>query len=269
MDQSIEPLNRVALQLGPIHIYWYGIIIAGGALLGLLLAMREGKKRGLPHDTYIDLIMFAAPIAVISARIYYVAFEWPYYSQHPAQIIAVWNGGIAIYGALIGSVVTAIVFCLVRHLPFWKVADVAAPSVILGQAIGRWGNFMNQEAHGGPTTRAALESMHLPNFIVNQMLINGVYYIPTFLYESVWDFAGFILLLILRRVNLRRGELFLSYVIWYSLGRSYIEGLRTDSLMLGPLRVSQWLAVILVIFGVGLILFWRLKKEKRPHYLDT
>ncbi|WP_100487201.1 prolipoprotein diacylglyceryl transferase [Sporolactobacillus pectinivorans] len=269
MDQSIYPLNPIALHLGPIHIYWYGIIIACGALLGLMLAMREGNRRGLPKDTYVDLIMFAAPIAVISARIYYVAFEWSFYSQHPSQIIAVWNGGIAIYGALIGGLLTAIIFCRVKHLSFWKVADIAAPSVILGQAIGRWGNFMDQQAHGVATTRAVLENMHLPTFIVNQMLINGTYYIPTFLYESVWDFAGFVLLLILRRVNLRRGELFLSYVIWYSLGRSYIEGLRTDSLMLGPLRVSQWLAGVLVILGVGLILYWRLRKEKRPHYLDA
>ncbi|MFX3616748.1 MAG: prolipoprotein diacylglyceryl transferase [Sporolactobacillus sp.] len=268
MNQNIEPLNRVAFQLGPVHIYWYGIIIAMGALLGLLLAMREGRRRGLPQDTYVDLILFAAPIAIICARIYYVAFEWPYYSQHPDQIIAIWRGGIAIYGSLIGAVATTIVFCAVRHLPFWKVADIAAPSVILGQAIGRWGNFMNQEAHGGPTSRAALEAMHLPRLIVNQMFINGTYYIPTFLYESVWDFAGFILLLILRRVNLKRGEVFMSYVIWYAIGRSYIEGLRTDSLMLGSLRVSQWLAGLLVILGICLIGYWRLRQPKRLHYLD-
>ncbi|GGL54302.1 prolipoprotein diacylglyceryl transferase [Sporolactobacillus putidus] len=268
MGQTIEPLNRVAVQLGPIHIYWYGIIIATGALLGLLLAMREERKRGLPGNTFIDLILVAAPIAIVCARIYYVVFEWSYYAQHPAQIIAIWNGGIAIYGALIGAVATTVVFCAVRGLSFWKVADIAAPSVILGQAIGRWGNFMNQEAHGGPTTRAALENMHLPTFIINQMYINGTYYIPTFLYESVWDFIGFILLLILRRVNLQRGELFMSYVIWYAIGRSYIEGLRTDSLMLGPLRVSQWLAWVLIIVGTGLILYWRLRKEKRPRYLD-
>lgn len=268
MGQTIEPLNRVAVQIGPIHIYWYGIIIAAGALLGLLLAMREGRKRGLPANTYIDLILFAAPIAIICARIYYVVFQWSYYSGHPGEIIAIWNGGIAIYGALIGAVATTVVFCAVRGLPFWKVADIAAPSVILGQAIGRWGNFMNQEAHGGPTTRQVLENMHLPNFIVNQMLIGGIYYIPTFLYESVWNFIGFLLLLFLRRVDLQRGELFLSYVIWYSIGRFYIEGLRTDSLMLGPIRVSQWLAALLVVVGCSLILYWRTRKERRPHYLD-
>jgi phosphatidylglycerol:prolipoprotein diacylglycerol transferase len=269
MNQAIEPLNRVAFELGPIHIYWYGIIIAAGALLGLLLAMREGKRLNLPVDTFTDLLLYAAPIAVISARIYYVAFEWGYYSKHPGQIVAIWNGGIAIYGALIGAVLTAIVFCRLRQVSFWKVADVCAPSVILGQAIGRWGNFMNQEAHGGPTTRAALERLHLPDFIVNQMYIDGTYYIPTFLYESLWNIIGFIMLLTIRRVvRLKRGELFMTYVTWYALGRCYIEGLRTDSLMLGPLRVSQWLSVVLVIVGISLIIYWRVAQKDRPRYAE-
>ncbi|MET1248318.1 prolipoprotein diacylglyceryl transferase [Sporolactobacillus sp. STCC-11] len=267
MNQAIEPLNRMAFEFGPLHIYWYGIIIAAGALLGLLLAMREGKRFDLPTDTFTDLLLYAAPIAVISARIYYVAFEWGYYSKHPGQIIAIWNGGIAIYGALIGAVLTAIVFCRLRHVSFWKVADICAPSIILGQAIGRWGNFMNQEAHGGPTTRAALEHLHLPDFIVNQMYIDGTYYIPTFLYESLWNIIGFILLLTIRRlVRLKRGELFMTYVTWYALGRFYIEGLRTDSLMLGPLRVSQWLSVVLVIVGISLIIYWRAAQKNRPRY---
>lgn len=269
MDQSIHPLNRVAIQFGAVHIYWYGIIIAGGALIGLLLAMHEGNKRGLPKDTFIDLILFAAPIAVICARIYYVAFEWPYYSTHPSEIIAIWHGGIAIHGALIGAVITTIIFSRVRGLSFWKVADIAAPSVILGQAIGRWGNFMNQEAHGGPTTRAALEHLHLPHFIINQMYIDGMYYIPTFLYESVWDFIGFILLLVLRKVNLGRGEIFLSYVIWYSIGRFYIESLRTDSLMLtSHLRIAQVVSVVLIVVCLAIFIYRRAKGYSKVHYLE-
>ncbi|RYM05927.1 prolipoprotein diacylglyceryl transferase [Sporolactobacillus sp. THM7-7] len=268
MNQGIEPLDRIAFEWGPIHIYWYGVIIAAGALLGFLIAVREGTRRGLPRDTYVDLILFAAPIAIICARIYYVIFQWEYYAQHPGEMIAIWKGGIAIYGALIGAVATAVVFCIVRGLSFWKVADIAAPSIILGQAIGRWGNFINQEAHGGPTTREALENMHLPDFIINQMLINGTYYIPTFLYESLWNIIGFAILLFLRRMNLQRGELFISYVIWYSIGRCYIEGLRTDSLMFGSIRVSQLLAAILIVVGVTLILFWRLRPGRRPRYLE-
>ncbi|MDD9150251.1 prolipoprotein diacylglyceryl transferase [Sporolactobacillus sp. CQH2019] len=269
MNLSIQPLNRVAVRLGPIHIYWYGIIIACGALLGLLLAMKEGRKRGLPKDLFVDLILFAAPIAILCARIYYVAFEWNYYSGHPSEIIAVWDGGIAIHGALIGAVATALVFCKVRRVPFWKVADIAAPSVLLGQAIGRWGNFMNQEAHGGPTTRLFLENLHLPNFIINQMYINGTYYVPTFLYESVWDFLGFILLIILRRANLGRGELFLTYLIWYSVGRFYIEGLRTDSLMLtGSLRIAQVVSILLIILCIILIVYRRIRNDAKVRYFD-
>ncbi|MDV2887436.1 prolipoprotein diacylglyceryl transferase, partial [Alkalihalophilus pseudofirmus] len=181
-------------------------------------------------------------------------------AQHPADIPKIWGGGIAIHGALIGSVITAIVFTRKRGISFWKLADIAAPSIILGQAIGRWGNFMNQEAHGREVTRSFLEGLHLPDFIINQMYIHGAYYHPTFLYESIWDFAGFLLLILLRRVNLRRGELFLSYVIWYSIGRYFVEGMRTDSLMLGSLRMAQMISIALII-GAVIILVYRRKKD--------
>ncbi|WP_141604102.1 prolipoprotein diacylglyceryl transferase [Terrilactibacillus laevilacticus] len=269
MDETIQPLNRIAIEFGNFHIYWYGIIIAFGALLGLIIASREGKRRGLPKDLFVDLILFAAPISIICARIYYVIFEWSYYSEHPSEIISIWNGGIAIHGALIGAVATTIVFSRVKGIPFWKIADIAAPSVILGQAIGRWGNFMNQEAHGGPTTRHFLENLHLPDFIINQMYIEGVYYIPTFLYESIWDFLGFILLLALRKVNLGRGEIFLSYVIWYSIGRYYVEGLRTDSLMLtSQLRMAQVISIVLIIVSLVLIIYRRKKGYAQVKYRD-
>ncbi|TXK89448.1 prolipoprotein diacylglyceryl transferase, partial [Parageobacillus sp. SY1] len=205
MDSTIQPLDRVFLHLGPITIYWYGVIIGTGVLIGLWLATREGARRGLPKETFVDLVLFAVPIAILCARVYYVIFEWDYYSKHLSEIPKIWEGGLAIHGGLIGAVATGIVFAKVRGLSFWKLADIAAPSIILGQAIGRWGNFMNQEAHGGPVTREFLESLHLPDFIINQMYINGQYYHPTFLYESLWNLAGFLLLLWLRRVNLRRG----------------------------------------------------------------
>jgi phosphatidylglycerol:prolipoprotein diacylglycerol transferase len=268
MNQTIHPLNPIAFSLGPIQVHWYGIIIGSGLALALFLAIREGNRRGLPKDTFADLMLWAIPIAIISARIYYVAFEWGYYKNHPADIPKIWNGGIAIHGALIGSVITAIVFARKRGISFWKIADIAAPSIILGQAIGRWGNFMNQEAHGGPTTRAFLESLHLPNFIVNQMYINGTYYQPTFLYESVWDFIGFFLLILLRRVNLRRGELFLSYVIWYSIGRFFVEGMRTDSLMLtSTLRMAQVISIVLVVASLAILLYRRKKQLAEQRYL--
>lgn len=270
MEQVIQPLNPIAIDLGPIQVHWYGLIIGFGVLLGLIIALRESERRGLDKEIFTDLILFAVPIAIISARIYYVIFQWEYYSQNPGDIIKIWNGGIAIHGALIGSVLTAIVFAKVKKVSFWKLVDIAAPSLLLGQAIGRWGNFMNQEAHGGEITRSFLENMHLPEFIINQMYINGTYYHPTFLYESIWNILGVIILLSLRKVNLRRGELFLTYVIWYSIGRYYIEGLRTDSLMLTEsLRIAQVISIVLIAVAIALVVYRRVRGHADKRYLDA
>jgi phosphatidylglycerol---prolipoprotein diacylglyceryl transferase len=270
MNQSITPIDPIAFQLGPLQVHWYGVIIGLGIALGLYLAISESKRLGLHPDTFVDLLVWAIPIAILSARAYYVIFEWDYYSQNPGDIIKVWNGGIAIHGALIGSVITALVFAKIKGISFWKLADIAAPSIILGQAIGRWGNFMNQEAHGGEVTRAFLENLHLPQFIIDQMYINGTYYHPTFLYESLWNIAGFVLLLVLRRkVNLRRGELFLSYVIWYSIGRLFVEGMRTDSLMLTEyLRMAQVISIVLIVACAALIIYRRKSGMARHAYHD-
>jgi phosphatidylglycerol:prolipoprotein diacylglycerol transferase len=270
MEQGIQPLNPIAIDLGPIQVHWYGLIIGFGVLLGLIIALRESERRGLDKEIFTDLILFAVPIAIISARIYYVIFQWEYYSQNPGDIIKIWNGGIAIHGALIGSVLTAIVFAKVKKVSFWKLVDIAAPSLLLGQAIGRWGNFMNQEAHGGEVTRSFLENMHLPEFIINQMYINGTYYHPTFLYESIWNILGVIILLSLRKVNLRRGELFLTYVIWYSIGRYFIEGLRTDSLMLTEsLRIAQVISIVLIVVAIALVVYRRVRGHADKRYLDA
>jgi phosphatidylglycerol---prolipoprotein diacylglyceryl transferase len=270
MNQSITPIDPIAFQLGPLQVHWYGVIIGLGIALGLYLAISESKRLGLHPDTFVDLLVWAIPIAILSARAYYVIFEWDYYSQNPGDIIKVWNGGIAIHGALIGAVITAIVFAKMKGISFWKLADIAAPSIILGQAIGRWGNFMNQEAHGGEVTRTFLENLYLPQFIIDQMYINGTYYHPTFLYESLWNIAGFVLLLVLRRkVNLRRGEIFLSYVIWYSIGRLFVEGMRTDSLMLTEyLRMAQVISIVLIIAGAALIIYRRKSGMARHAYHD-
>lgn len=267
MKEAIQPIDPIAFQLGPLQVHWYGIIIGIGALLGLYLAMREGERRGLHKDIFIDLALFAIPIAIICARTYYVIFQWEYYSENLSEIPKIWHGGLAIHGGLIGAVATGIVYAKVKKLSFWQLADIAAPSIILGQAIGRWGNFINQEAHGGPVSREFLENLHLPEFIINQMYINGQYYHPTFLYESVWNLAGFVILILLRRFNLRRGELFLSYVIWYSIGRFFIEGMRTDSLMLTEtVKMAQVISILLILSAIALIIYRRLKKVER--YLD-
>ena len=270
MSCSAPVLDRVFLQIGPLSIYWYGVIIAAGAFLGLILANREANRLGMKKDIMVDLVVFAIPIAIISARIYYVIFEWDrYVGSSWMDIFAIWEGGIAIHGALIGSVLTAIVYARVKNVSFWQLADIAAPSIILGQAIGRWGNFMNQEAHGGPISKATYESFHqyLPDFIMNQMCIDGVMYHPTFLYESVWNLLVFAFLLLLRKYNPIRGEIFLSYAIAYSIGRFFIEGMRTDSLyVLGSLRQAQVISIVIIVIAVILIIYRR--KTEHVRYLD-
>lgn len=259
MGNGVQPLDPVAIQIGSISVKWYGVIIASAVVIALLLALSEANKRKMDKEIIVDLLIWAIPISIISARIYYVIFEWDFYKNNLGEIVKIWHGGIAIYGALIGAVLTAIIFSRIKKISFWQLADVVAPSLIIAQAIGRWGNFMNQEAHGAETTRSFLESLHLPDFIINQMYIDGAYYQPTFLYESLWNVLGFIVLLIIRRTKIRRGELFLGYVIWYSFGRFFIEGMRTDSLMWGDFRVSQVLSLLLIVLSIGIIIYRRMK----------
>lgn len=270
MDANIEPLNPVAISIGPVPIHWYGLIIGIGIVLGFFIATRESEKLGISKDTFADLLLWAIPIAILCARAYYVIFEWEdFYRHNPGEIIKIWNGGLAIHGGLIGAIGTGIVFAKIKKISFWKLADIAAPSIILGQAIGRWGNFINQEAHGEEVSRQFLENLHLPEFIVNQMYINGAYYHPTFLYESIWNIIGFAILILLRRVNLRRGELFLTYIIWYSIGRFFIEGMRTDSLIIGEqLRAAQTISVLLIISAVLVLFVRRTRKYGNERYLD-
>ena len=270
MTCSAPSLNRIFIEIGPLSIYWYGVIIALGAFLGLYLATREADRLGLNKELIIDLIVFAIPISIISARIYYVIFEWHRYVDQPWwKVFAIWEGGIAIHGALIGAVATAIVFTKVKKVSFWQIADILAPGLILGQAIGRWGNFMNQEAHGGPIAESTYNSFHqyLPDFIMNQMCIDGVMYHPTFLYESFWNFLVLILLLVIRRYNPLRGEVFLTYVISYSIGRLYIEGLRTDSLYLfGQIRTAQLMSILLIVGAIAFIIYRRKSSTVDRHY---
>ena len=268
MEETIQPLNPIFLDIGPFTIYWYGAIIGIGVILGYILASRESVKRGMPKDTIADLLLYAIPIAIISARIYYVIFRWEQYADDPIRVFYIWEGGIAIHGAIIGGFVTAYIFAKKKNLPFWQLADVLAPSLLLGQAVGRWGNLVNQEVYGGPVTREFLEGLMLPEFIINQMYVNGTYYHPTFLYESIWNIVGVLILLYLRRLNLRQGEIFMSYLIWYSVGRFALEAVRLDYLLIGGvLKTAQVMSTILV---VGSIILWiyRRKQPSTPRYHD-
>lgn len=269
MENNMIQINPVAFHLLGLPVRWYAIIIACAMLLSVELALREVERKGFDSDRVMDLLMWAIPLGFVGARIYYVLFEWEYYSQHLGQIIAIWNGGIAIYGGIIAAVITAYVYARRWGFSVRFLADVAAPYLLLAQAIGRWGNFVNREAHGGLASESFLrEVLHLPSFIVDRMLINGSYYHPTFLYESVWNLLGVGLLLFLRRKKnfLRLGDTALLYVIWYAFGRFFIEGVRTDSLYLGPFRVSQMLSLILFIVGGSLFLYRRYYQEKAPYY---
>lgn len=259
MDSSY--LNPIAFELGSLSVHWYGVIMASAVLIGLLLGTKEAERRRIDPELILDLVIWAIPFAIIGARTYYVLFKWDYYSQYPSQIIAVWNGGLAIHGALIGAIITAIIFTKKNKITFWQLADIAAPSLILGQAIGRWGNFMNQEAHGRAVSRSFLENLQLPYWIIEQMNINGTYYHPTFFYESVWNILIFIFLFFYwKKQNfLKSGEVFLSYLALYSLGRYFIEGMRTDSLMFGSLRVAQLISIAIILLAIG-ISYYRRKK---------
>lgn len=238
---------------------------------GSLFKHKEAERKGLGENLIVDLTLWLIPIGFLGARLYYVLFEWEYYIQNPKQILAIWNGGIAIYGGLIAGSLTVYLFTKKKGLSIWLLLDILAPSVLLAQSIGRWGNFINQEAHGGAVSRQFLETLYLPEFIIEQMNINGTYYHPTFLYESLWSLLGFILLIILRNQKglLRRGEVALSYVIWYSFGRFFIEGMRTDSLWIGDImRASQVLSLVLFISAIVLWIYRRRAYPTKPYYSE-
>ncbi|WP_419513122.1 prolipoprotein diacylglyceryl transferase [Lactobacillus kimbladii] len=267
MTLTISP---VAFKLGNLSVKWYGVIMAVAIILAVSMAIVEGRKRQIESDDFMDLLLWAVPIGYVGARIYYVIFEWNYYSQHLDQIIAIWNGGIAIYGGLLAGLAVLLVFCYKRMLPPFLMLDVITPGVMAAQILGRWGNFINQEAHGGPTTLAFLQSLHLPNFIISQMKIGGIYYQPTFLYESFFNLIGLLIILFLRHKKhlFKQGEIFMLYLAWYSVVRFFVEGMRTDSLyLMGSIRVSQMLSVILLIVVICLFIYRR-RVVKPKWYLD-
>ncbi|EFQ56799.1 prolipoprotein diacylglyceryl transferase [Streptococcus downei] len=256
-------LNPIAFRFGPLEIHWYAICIVTGMVLAVWLAIKEAPRKGMTSDDIMDFILLAFPIAILGARLYYVVFQWFYYSQHPDEIIAIWNGGIAIYGALLAGALVLLVFSYRRKINAYDFLDIAAPGVMLAQSFGRWGNFFNQEAYG----KAVAQLNYLPKFIRDQMYIEGSYRVPTFLYESLWNLLGFAIIISLRHRQglLKRGEVAWFYLVWYGCGRFVIEGLRTDSLMLGSLRVSQWLSLVLVILGLVMTYYGR-KKAGQPDY---
>lgn len=273
---EIDHLSRTAFTVFGQDIYWYGIFIGLGVILGVLLALHEAKRTGQNPDTYLDFIIYAMIIAIIGARLYYVIFSWDFYSQHPEKIFAIREGGLAIYGGIIGGVLTAIVYSRVKKKNFWVMADTMAPSLILGQMLGRWGNFFNKEAFGGFTDNLFAMRYQLsqvrasdvtPDILQNLVTVNGVDYIqvhPTFLYESMWSLCVFIILLILQRKKKFNGQVCATYFFGYALGRVWIEGLRTDQLCIGNVPVSQALSAVLIIASVVLYVYYKKKAAAVP-----
>ncbi len=234
----------------------YGLLIASGIGIGVYLCSKEEARLGLPKDTAIDFALWAIPLAVIGARLYYVAFTWESFAANPIRILYVWEGGLAIYGGVIGGAIGAWILSRVKHLSFATLADMVAPALILGQAIGRWGNFVNAEAYGNAITNPAWQ------FFPIAVQIEGVWHQATFFYESLWDLIGFALLYANRKRITVRGNLFLAYLVWYGVGRAIIEGLRTDSLMFSGIRVSQALSVLLAL-GAGTWMILRIRQSKK------
>ncbi len=290
------PISRVAVSIGSLEIYWYGVIIAVGFGLGLWVYLSHNRSCGIHPDEGLDIILWSMLGAIVGARAYYVAFQWDHYKDNLKEIFNLRGGGLAIYGGIIGALIVAFIVCRSKKLPMLPVADAAFPGVMLGQAIGRWGNFFNMEAFGTNTTLPwGMTSDTISNYLSRHqaaLLAQGVVVDPampvhpTFLYESLWNLIGVaVLLLWLFPRRSYDGQITLGYTVWYGLGRFFVEGLRTDSLMWGSVRVSQMLGGVLFIVAAGLMLaifLWSRKPmtleyiegEKKPRfvlrrYVDT
>ena len=252
---GIEVNPARTLSLGPLTIHYYGLIIALGLILAVVYACKRSKAFGVKEDDILDGVLWVTPFAIVCARVYYVIFSWDAYAGDPISALYIWEGGLAIYGGVLGAVLGVAVFCRVKKIPVTTVLDMVLLGFLIGQAIGRWGNFFNREAFGSAT------DSFLRMGLYNEITGTWEYHHPTFLYESLWNLTGFVLLHVLSKRRKYDGQIALGYAAWYGLGRIIIEGLRTDSLYWGPFRVSQLLAALSCLAAVG-VLLWQ---HFRPH----
>lgn len=247
-------MDRVAFDLGFIQIYWYSIFIFLAMLAACFVIYSEAKRRNIDDDFLVNLTFNTIIFGIIGARLYYVAFNLPYYIAHPLEILEIWNGGLAIHGGILAGLLSIISYCKKKDVNIMRMLDIIVVGLILAQAIGRWGNFFNSEAYGAVTTLETLQSQGIPQFIIDGMYILGEYRQPTFFYESIGCLFGFAAMLIIRWGKyLKRGTLTAFYLIWYGTLRFLIEGLRADSLMLGPIKMAQAVSLLFII--IGLIIF--------------
>ncbi len=264
-------MNPILFSIGNFEIRWYSVCILLGIIIAYLYIRLESKKYKEPKDFMFNVTFWSVIFGLIGARIYYVVFNWQLYSHDILSIFRFWEGGLAIHGGIIVGLITIYLYSKKKKARFLKITDIAAPAVIIAQSIGRWGNFFNSEAHGPATTLATLKSHGIiPGFVIDGMNINGIYYEPTFYYESLWCLLGFIICLIIKgRKNTKLGDLTAFYLIWYGTGRFLIESLRTDSLMLGGLKVAQIVSVIAFIIGIVMFIFNHNKGKFDDLYKDT
>ncbi len=249
-------MNRAAITIGDFDIYWYGLLIATGLILAIVYGIFESRRGGLDSDDLFNMLLIALPVAIICARLYYVIFSWDTYRDDLWSIFDIRRGGLAIYGGVIGAAVSVWLYCRGKKLKLGMVLDILAIGLLIGQAIGRWGNFVNGEAFGTATSLPWAMTVKSDGKVIGELVH------PTFLYESLWNAVGIAVLLTYKKIKKFDGELFCGYLAWYGLGRAMIEGLRADSLYIGVFRVSQLLALACVIVGVGIIIYKR-RRERR------
>ena len=241
------------LELGPVTIYYYGLIIATGLILAVLYGCKRSHEFGLKEDDVVDGVLWVTPFAIACARLYYCIFSWDYYGKNPIEILYIWEGGLAIYGGVLGALAGVLVFCKIKKIKVAALLDLVLLGFLIGQSVGRWGNFMNREAFGAET------EFFLRMGLLNSRNATVIYVHPTFLYESMWNAAGFLVLHNLSKRRRYDGQIALCYAAWYGLGRAFIEGLRTDSLWWGPFRVSQLLAAVSCLGAVIALLVMSFK----------
>ena len=248
-------MNRVAFTIFNFNIYYYSLCILLGVIISYFLIVNESKKHNIDKQIITDIIFYTIIIGIVGARIYYVIFNLNYYLNNPSEIIKIHNGGLAIHGGIIFGISFLYFYCKKKNINFYRILDIVSPAVILSQGIGRWGNFFNKEAYGIVTTLSNLKKLHIPNFIINGMYINGNYYLPTFFFESISCIVGFIIIMIIRKnKDIRLGYQIGFYFIFYSIIRFIIEIFRTDSLMLFNIKMAQIVSVVGIIIGIILII---------------
>ena len=262
-------MNKVFVVIGPFTIYWYSVLIIIALFTGYIIADRYSKKIKLPSTLISDMLLGIVIWAIIGARLYYIIFNFKEYQDNLLDIIMVWKGGLAIYGAIIAGILYISNYCKKKEVSIIKVLDTCSLSLLLGQAIGRWGNFFNSEAYGGTTTKKALQTLHIPNFIIKGMYIDGAYRTPTFLYESLWCLIGVIILFFIRKKNYIKGKQISFYLLWYGVGRFVIENLRSDSLYIGDYKVSMIVSLIIAIIGLIGIIITTIKRHKKNNFAQV